>query len=111
MKRAVRIVAFASLAAGSTVAVGWWAVPILAALWVRVLPFDRRPVRTTALGATLGWLLLIGIAALHGPVPALAARLSAVLELPRWGFLAATLLFPALLAGTAALLVKPASIT
>jgi hypothetical protein len=44
-------------------------------------------------------------------VPALAARLSVVLELPRWGFLAATLLFPALLAGTAALLVKPASIT
>jgi hypothetical protein len=104
-------VAFASLAAGGTVAGGWWTVPILAAIWVRVLPSNRRAVRTTVLGAALGWLVLVGIAALQGPVPALAARLSAVLELPRWGFLAATILFPALLAGTAALLVKPASIS
>lgn len=110
MRRALRIVAFASLTAGGTVAGGWWAVSILAAIWVRVLPSDRRPVRTVVLGAALGWLVLVGIAALHGPVPALAARLSAVLELPRWGFLAATILFPALLAGTAALLVKPASV-
>jgi hypothetical protein len=111
VRRALRIVAFASLAAGGTVLGGWWTVPILAAIWVRVLPSDRRPVRTTALGAALGWLILVGMAALHGPAPALAARLSAVLELPRWGFPAATILFPALLAATAALLVKPASIT
>jgi hypothetical protein len=102
--------AFASLVAGGTVLGGWWTVPILAAVWVRVLPSDRRPVRTTVLGAALAWLVLVGAAALHGPVPALAARLSAVLQLPRWGFLAATGVFPGLLAGMAALLVKPASI-
>jgi hypothetical protein len=106
----LRIAAFASLAAGGTVAGGWWTVPVLAALWVRVLPSDRRPVRTTVLGAALGWLALVVIAALHGPVPALATRFSAVLDLPRWGLLAATILFPALLAGGAALLVRPASV-
>ena len=110
MKRALRIVAFASLVAGGTVVGGWWTVPLLAAAWVRVLPSDRRPVLTTVLGAGLGSLGLVALAATQSPVVTLAARLSAVLELPRWGFLAATAVYPALLAGTATLLVKPASI-
>lgn len=111
MRRAARVVAFAALAAGGTVAAGWWIVPVLAAAWVRVLPSDRRPIRTTTLGAALGWLALVGVVALHGHVLALAAALGAVLGLPRWGLLAATLVFPALLAGAAAVLVKPASVT
>jgi hypothetical protein len=60
-------------------------------------------------GAAAGWLALLGAAALQGPAPAVGAIFSAVLGLPRWGFLLVTLLFPAALAGTAALLTKPAS--
>lgn len=108
MRRALRVAAFASLTAGGTLAAGWWTVPLLAAAWVRVLS-DRRPILSTMLGAALGWVALLGLGMRYGPVAAVAWCLSAALELPRWGFLAATIVFPALLAGAAALLVKPAS--
>jgi hypothetical protein len=108
MRRAVRIVGFAALTAGGTVLGGWWTVPLLAAAWVRVLPSGRRPVRTTAMGATLGWAILLAWNARYGPIATLATSVSAVLELPKWGFLAVTLAFPALLAGAAAMLLKPA---
>ena len=109
MRRAPRIVLFAAVVAGGTVAFGWWTIPLLAALWVRVLPSARRPMTTVIVGAALGWLALLGYAALHGPVPAASAVLSAVFNLPPWGFLLATLLFPAALAGAAAVLTNPAS--
>ena len=107
MKRVLRTVTFAVLIAAGTVAAGWWTVPVIAALWTRVLPFDRRPVGTAIFGAAAGWATLVAVAWLHGHVPALALTLSAALGLPPWGFLAATFLFPALLGGAAALLVKP----
>ena len=110
MRRVLRVVAFGSLAAGGTVAAGWWMVPVVTAVWVRVLPSDRRPIRTTMLGAALAWLMLIGLAAVHGPALALAGVLSGALDLPRYGFLAATAVYPALLAGATALLVRPTPI-
>lgn len=109
MRRVLRVAAFASLTAGGTVAAGWWTVPLLAAAWVQVLASDRRPVLSTMLGAALGWVALLGLGTRYGPVAAVAWCLSAALELPRWGFLAATIVFPVLLAGAAALLMKPAS--
>jgi hypothetical protein len=65
----------------------------------------------TAVGTAAAgwWLILVGVVALQGPVPAVAAMCSAVLGLPRWGFPLVTLLFPATLAGTAAVLTKPSS--
>jgi hypothetical protein len=89
------------VAAGSIIA-GWWTVPVLAAVWVRVVPRLRGAVRSCMLGAALGWGLLLGRTALEGPVALLARRAGGVLELPGWGLLVATLLFPALLAGAAA---------
>jgi hypothetical protein len=109
VRRVLRTSAFAVLTAAGTVAAGWWTVPILAAIWVRVLPSDRRP-GTAIVGAAVGWGALVALGWLHGHIPALARTLSAALGLPAWGFLTATVLFPALLAGAAALLVKPASI-
>jgi hypothetical protein len=109
VKRTFRIALFAALSAAATALGGWWTVPLLAALWVRVLPSDRRGPATTVVGAAAGWLALLGVEALHGPIPALATLLSAVLGLPRAGFLLATVLFPAALAGSAAILAKPSS--
>lgn len=108
MRRGFRVGLFAALTAVGTALGGWWTVPLVAALWVRVLPSDRRPISTPMLGAAAGWLTLLGIAALHGPIPAVTGVLSAVLQLPPWGFLFATLLFPAVLAGAAAILTRPA---
>jgi len=107
VRRVFRTSAFALLAAAGTVAAGWWTVPIIAALCVRVLPSDRRP-GTAIIGAAAGWGGLVALGWSQGQV--LAHTLSSTLGLPPWGFLAATLLFPALLAGAAAALVKPAPI-
>ena len=108
MTRVLRTIVFAGLVAAGTVAAGWWTVPLLAAVWVRVAPRPRGAVRSCMLGAALGWGLLLGWTALGSPVELLARRAGGVLELPGWGLLVATLLFPALLAGAAARVAQPA---
>jgi len=109
VRRLGRIALFAVITAVGTAGAGWWIVPILAALWVRVLPSDRNAAATTMFGAAAGWLLLLCVVAFQGPVPAVSTLCSAVLGLPRWGFPLATLLFPGALAGAAALLTRPGS--
>ena len=59
------------------------------------------------LAASLGWALVLGWAALHGPVDTVALRVGGVLGLPPAGFVAATLIFPALLAGATLLAAGP----
>lgn len=80
----------------------WWAPAlwgaIVGAAWARA-----RPARWAALAAALGWALLLVVPWLQGhPVGTLARGLSASLGLPTWGFVLATPLFAALLAGSAA---------
>jgi hypothetical protein len=103
-----RVAAFAALVAAGTVLEGWWTVPVLATMWVRVLPHARGPVRTCMLGASLGWSALIGWTALEAPLTPLLRRVGGVLQLPDWGLIAVTILFPALLAGAAARAARPA---
>lgn len=105
MRTALRLVLLAALVGGSTVLGGWWTVPAIAALWTRLVPSARGVRRTVAAGAALGWLAILTWSARHEPIVTVATRMSAVLNLPTWGFTAATLIFPALLAATAADLV------
>lgn len=107
MTRVLRTAAFAALVAAGTAFAGWWTVPVLAALWVRVVPRLRSPVGSCMLGAALGWALLLGWAAVEAPVVLVARRVGGVLQLPAWGLLLVTLLFPALLAGAAARGTRP----
>jgi hypothetical protein len=105
MKRALALtLAFA----GATAAAGWWTVPVVAAVWVRVARRDWSPVRSCMAGAAIGWALLLGWDALQGPVAAVARRVGGAVGLPPWGFVLVTLLFPALLAGAAAQMARPA---
>jgi len=94
--------------AAATAAAGWWAVPVIAAGWVRLAPRDRSPVRSCMAGAVIGWALLLGWAALQGPVGVVARRVGGAFGLPPWGLALATLLFTALLAGAAAQAARPA---
>jgi hypothetical protein len=93
--------------AGATAAAGWWTVPVVAAVWVRVSPRARSPARSCMAGAIIGWALLLGWVALRGPAGAVAGRVGGALGLPPWAFVLVTLLFPALLAGAAAQAAKP----
>jgi hypothetical protein len=106
MTRLLRTLAFAALVAAGTTVAGWWTVPVLAAIWARALPRPRAVVRTCALGAALGWAALLAWTASEGPLSPIAQRTSGVLQLPPWGLIGLTLLFPALLAGAAARAVR-----
>ena len=105
-----RVLVLAIAFAAATAAAGWWAVPVVAAGWVRVASRHRTPVRTCIAGATIGWTLLLGWGALQGPVEAVARRAGGAIGLPPWGFVLVTLLFPALLAGAAAQVARPSAL-
>jgi hypothetical protein len=106
VKRALQL---ALVFAGATAAAGWWTVPIVAAIWVRVAPRARRPVLSCTVAAAAGCALLLGWTALQGPVDAVARRVGGAVGLPPWGFVLVTLLFPAFLAGAAAVAARPAA--
>jgi hypothetical protein len=88
-----------------TVVLGWWTVPLFGVIWGWFSPMRLTAVRAAngaALCAALAWGLLLGWAALHGPLGELARRLGVVMHLPAPALLVITLLFPAALAWSAA---------
>jgi hypothetical protein len=103
MSRALRVGAFAICAAVATSLAGWWLIPVLSALWVRVLPRTDSPATICGLGAASGWAVLLLMDAAQGPASTLARRAGGVFLVPGWGFVGLTLVFGALLAATAAI--------
>jgi hypothetical protein len=102
---ALRIIIIAACIALGTVILGWWMVPILAFVYGIVARGTKRPGSTAALAAALAWGGYLAITALSGaPVGLLGTRLALSMQLPVWGPIVATLVFPALLAGLASYL-------
>ena len=104
MSRALQVGAFAICAAVATSLAGWWLIPVLAALWVRVLPRTDSAASTCGIGAATGWAVLLLVDAAQGPADTVARRVGGVFLLPAWAFVGLTVLFGALLAATAAIL-------
>jgi hypothetical protein len=90
-----------AVAVGTALA-GWWAVPVVTGVWLWPSPAAGSPVRRAMIGAALGWALLFGWTALHGPIGPLARRAGGLIGLPGWGLVLVTLFFPAALAGLVA---------
>lgn len=88
--------------AAGTAAFGWWAVPVvgLAVGWFGAAL--SHPLLAGAASGFLGWAALLTLAAVRAPVGELAGMMGGILGVPGAGFLALTLVFPGLLAGTAA---------
>jgi hypothetical protein len=108
MSHLARMVGFAIAVAAATGLFGWWTVPLLAVLvTVGSSRVGMGPL-PCSLGAALGWTLLLGWDALHGSIGVAARRTGGALGVGTWGFTLATLLFPALLAGLAARVVRRA---
>lgn len=80
---------------------GWWVVPVLGGAW-GVARYGAFPSATAGVAAALGWMLLIGLAALNGPMGDVSRLLGNALSLPGWVPLLVTLLFPAALAAAGA---------
>ncbi len=87
-----------------TIMLGWWSVAAVGIVSGLVSRPGRAAVLEAGGGAALGWAAILAGSAVSGPVWVVAQRVGPVFAMPGWGFLAVTTVFPALLAGGAALL-------
>jgi hypothetical protein len=103
---AIRFVVLTVLMAGGTWLAGWWAVPVVAALYGAAFRWSRGSALISGLAGMAGWGALLGITALGAPVGQLATILGGVLNVRAIGVYGLTLCYPGLLALTAALVAR-----
>ena len=101
MKPIIRYVLLVGAFAVATDGLGWWSVPLIAALW-GFFSADFHRVRNAGLAAATGWALLLLLDVARGPVGSMAAQLGELMNLPTFALYLLTLLFPAALAWSAA---------
>jgi len=103
MRTAVKLILLAEAFAVATFGLGWWSVPIVAALWGAL---SREPRRAILAGvcAAAGWLTLLILDVVRGSVGVMGTQLADVMSVPTAVLYFVTLLFPALLAWCGAVL-------
>jgi hypothetical protein len=106
MMQLSRLVLLATAFAIATFVVGWWAVPVVAAIYAAISSAQRASAVLSAFAAMLGWLALLAIDAARGPVGTLATELGGVLNLKPISVYAVTIAFPGLLAISAAVIAR-----
>ncbi len=89
----------------TTYGLGWWSVPIVAAVW-SVFSTDAHRVRNAGLAAAAGWASLLLLDVWRGPVSTMADQLGALMGLPPFFLYAVTLAFPTILAWSAAIIAR-----
>lgn len=102
IRSCVRVLLLALAFVLATRVLGWWGVPLTALLWGALSPETDGGV--AALGASLGWAFLLFRDHTFGPIGTLASDLSTLFHLPPLVLFALTLLFPAALAWSAAVI-------
>ena len=103
LKPVVKAILLAEGFAVATFGLGWWSVPIVAVLWALVSR-DANRAALAALCAAGGWATLLLLDIARGPVATMGTKVGAVMGVPPVVLGIATLLFPALLAWSAAAL-------
>lgn len=106
MMQLARLVLLSTAFAVATFALGWWAVPLVAAGYAAITTAQRGSAILSGFAAMLGWGALLAITASRGPVGTLAAELGGVLQLRPIGVYAVTIAFPGLLAISAAVVAR-----
>jgi hypothetical protein len=106
MMQLSRLVLLATAFAIATFVLGWWAVPIVAAIYGTISAAQRGNSIVAGFAAMLGWGALLAITAARGPVGTLAAELGGVLNIKPIGVYAVTIAFPGLLAVSAAVVAR-----
>jgi hypothetical protein len=107
MRTLARLLLLALAFALATIALGWWAVPLVAAAWALVRRGEPASASAAA-GAAIGWAALLAWIALRGPLVPLASQLGGVMGIPAVVLPAVTLFYPAVLAWSAAYLTSVA---
>jgi hypothetical protein len=101
-----RLVLLATAFAIATFVLGWWAVPVVAAVYAAISSAQRSSAVVSGMAAMLAWAALLAIDAARGPVATLAAELAGILQLRPAGIYAVTIAFPGLLAISAAIVAR-----
>jgi len=101
-----RMVLLATAFAIATFVLGWWAVPVVAAVYAAMSVAQRGSALLSGFAAMLGWGALLAITAARGPVGTLAAELGGVLNIKPVGVYVVTIAFPGLLAVSAAVVAR-----
>lgn len=103
MSSIVKAILLAEAFAVATFGLGWWSVPLVAAVFALVSASGNRAI-IAALCAAGGWATLLLLDFAKGPVATMGSKLGGVMHLPAVALYTATLLFPALLAWSVAAL-------
>ena len=101
-----RLVLLATAFAIATSVLGWWAVPLVAAVYAVISSAQRSSALACGVAAMLGWGALLAIDAARGPVGTLAGELAGILQLRPAGVYAVTIAYPGLLAISAAVVAR-----
>jgi len=96
----VGLVIVVVLFAVTTMALGWWTVPLVAALLGAFVVHPRVPY-AIALAASLSWAALLTGQMFFAPVGTVARDVSSIMHIPTLALVALTLLFPGVLAWSA----------
>lgn len=99
------VTAVAAMALG-TWYVGWWTVPLVGAIWAYVAAADRTLALQAALAGVNAWGILLAMRMPGGGVERVAESVGELLGIGGAALIALTLLYPALLAASAATLVR-----
>jgi hypothetical protein len=108
----IDVIVLAAAFATGTWYVGWWSIPVLALAWGWWVGSSRRPAARSALAAPLAWIGFLVNDAVVGPAGRLARTLGTAMHVPPLVLIIVTLVFPAVLAWSAATVgaeVAPAS--
>lgn len=98
----VRILLLTVVFAAGTWFLGWWSVPLIAAVYSLTRPADSGPVRDATIGAALSW---AGMLAWHATNPAfgrLSTAIGGIFPVPAVVVMFIAVLFAAALAAAAA---------
>lgn len=102
MRNAISLLVLAATIVFGTVAFGWWAVPLLGAIWGTIVRVTDRPALVAAGAGALGWIVLLAWTTSQGPVAQVATVIGGAVGLPGALLYVVAILFAAVLAGAAA---------
>jgi hypothetical protein len=106
MKHVLRFIGLTLAIAVGTWMVAWWMVPVIGGAWGYLRRTDASAPLAAGLAAMLAWGLLLIVAASGAPKGSVMDAVGTAMQVGPWALIALSLAFPALLAASAAGLVR-----
>lgn len=105
MRAVANLIALILTLSIATVVLGWWSVPVVAGVWT-LAARRRAAVIYASFAGAAAWGSMLLVIARVGPVGAVDGLLAQIMHVPQHALIELTMLYGALLAGSAALLAQ-----